>query len=71
MAQTPAQKIALVLAELQRLDDLLSTLWHEDTRREVTARRRAVVAVGQQIQDVTGETFSAPAEPKHPRFAHL
>lgn len=71
MTQTPREKIDLVLAELQRCDDLLKTLWHEDSRREVMARRDAVVAVGKQIQAVTGETFQAPAAPKHPRYANL
>lgn len=69
--QTPRQKIALVLAELQRCDDLLKTLWHEDSRREVLNRRNAVIAVGEQIQEVTGETFQAPKAPKHPRYANL
>jgi hypothetical protein len=71
MTQTPREKIKLVLAELQRCDELLRTLWHEDSRREVLNRRAAVVAVGEQIQDVTGEPFHAPAAPKHPRYANL
>ena len=70
-SQTPRQKIALVLAELERCDDLLKTLWHEDSRREVMSRRNAVLAVGKQLQEVTGETFQAPQAPAHPRFANL
>ena len=35
---TPAERLAIVSAELQRCDDLLATLWHVDTRAEVGHR---------------------------------
>jgi hypothetical protein len=71
MAQTPAEQLTVITAEIQRCDDLLKTLWHEDSRREVQARRKAVLDLGKRIATTAELPFSCQPEPKHPRFANL
>ena len=69
--QTPADRLAVVSAELARLDGLLSTLWHDDTRAEVGARRIACLKLARMIADEHGLHFDWPAGPPHPRTARL
>lgn len=71
MALTPTQKIALCVADLERCDDLLGSLWHEDSRREVQARRKALLNICVQEADQIDMEFTYPGEPCHPRFAKL
>ncbi len=71
MALTPTQKIALCVADLERCDDLLTSLWHEDSRREVQARRKALLKICIQEADQISMEFTYPGEPCHPRFAKL
>jgi hypothetical protein len=71
MTLDTAQQLVLITAELQRCDDLLKTLWHEDSRREVQARRKAVLDLGQRVATNAGRPFSWPPEPCHPRYANL
>lgn len=71
MALTPTQKIALCVADLERCDDLLVSLWHEDSRREVQARRKALLNICIQESDQIDMEFIYPDEPCHPRFAEL
>lgn len=71
MALTPTQKIALCVADLERCDDLLMSLWHEDSRREVQARRKALLKICVQEADQMNMEFTYPHEPCHPRLAKL
>ena len=71
MALTPEQKIALCVADLERCDDLLRSMWHEDSRREIQARRKAVLKICIQESDQMNIEFDYPGEPCHPRFAKL
>jgi len=71
MALTPTQKIALCVADLERCDDLLGSLWHEDSRREVQARRKALLKICTQEADQMNMEFTYPGEPCHPRLAKL
>ena len=71
MALTPQQKIALCTADLERCDDLLRTFWHEDSRREVQARRKALIKICEQEAESFGMEFLYPDEPVHPRYADL
>ncbi len=71
MTLDTSQQLVLITAELKRCDDLLRTLWHEDSRREVKARRKAVLDLGQRIAADAGRPFSWQPEPCHPRYANL
>lgn len=71
MTLTPQQKIAVCVADLERCDDLLRSLWHEDSRREVLARRKAVLGICVREAESIGMEFLYPDEPCHPRYANL
>jgi len=68
---TPAERLAIVSAELQRCDDLLATLWHVDTRAEVGHRRIKCLHLARLIASEHGLTFEWPPGPPHPRTARL
>ena len=51
MALTPQEKIALCTADLERCDYFLGTFWNEDTRREVQARRKALLKICDKKQN--------------------
>ena len=69
--QSPADRLAIVSAELRRLDDLLATLWHVDSRAEVGARRIACLHLARLIASEHGLAFDWPAGPPHPQTAGL
>jgi len=69
--QTPAERLAIVRAELARLDALLATLWHVDTRAEVGHRRIKCLHLAQLIAAEAGEPFTWPAGPPHPQRPDL
>lgn len=69
--QSPADRLAIVSAELRRLDDLLATLWHVNTRAEVGSRRIACLHLARLIASEHGLTFDWPAGPPHPQTAGL
>ena len=69
--QTPADRLAVVSAELARLDGLLSNLWHDDTRAHFGALRIACLKLARMIADEHGLHFDWPAGPPHPRTARL
>ena len=71
MTLTPAQKIAVCVADLERCDDLLRSLWHEDSRRQVQARRKAVLNICTREAELVGMDFIYPDEPCHPRYVKL
>ena len=68
---TPAERLAIVSAELQRCDDLLATLWHDDSRAEVGHRRMKCLHLARLIASAHGLAFDWPPGPPHPRTAHL
>lgn len=68
---TPAERLAIVSAELQRCDDLLATLWHVDTRAEVGHRRIKCLHLARLIASEHGLPFDWPPGPPHPRTARL
>ena len=68
---TPAERLAIVSAELQRCDDLLATLWHDDTRAEVGLRRMKCLHLARLIALEHGLAFDWPPGPPHPRTARL
>ena len=68
---TPAERLAIVSAELQRCDDLLATLWHVDTRAEVGLRRMKCLHLARLISREHGLSFDWPPGPPHPRTARL
>jgi hypothetical protein len=68
---TPAERLAIVSAELQRCDDLLATLWHVDTRAEVGHRRIKCLHLARLISQEHGLPFDWPPGPPHPRTARL
>lgn len=68
---TPAERLAIVCAELQRCDDLLSTLWNIDTRAEVGFRRIECLRLALLISKEHGLAFDWPPGPPHPRTARL
>ena len=69
--QTPAERLAIVRAELARLDALLATLWHVDTRAEVGHRRAQVLHLAHLIAAEAGEAFTWPHGPPHPQRPDL
>jgi hypothetical protein len=69
--QNPADRLAVVSAELARLDDLLATLWNDNSRAEVGARRIACLHLARLISSEHGLQFDWPAGPPHPRTARL
>ena len=71
MPLTPQEKIALCTADLERCDYFLGTFWNEDTRREVQARRKALLKICEQEAESIGMEFIYPDEPVHPRYANL
>jgi hypothetical protein len=68
---TPAERLAIVTAELQRCDDLLATLWHVDSRAEVGHRRMKCLHLARLIASEHGLSFDWPPGPPHPRLARL
>ena len=66
---TPEQ-IARVNAELNKCERLLSKLWHEDSRREVMARRRALFRILCGIPQGVPLPIDWKPEP-HPQTAGL
>ena len=68
---TPSERLAVVRAELQRCDDLLATLWHDDTRAEVGLRRMKCLHLARLIAEEHGLAFAWPPGPPHPRTARL
>jgi len=71
MSLTPKQQLDYISAELKRCDEYLTTLWHEDSRREVKGRRKAVLDLGHKIAADSSISFEWPDEPCHPRLAKL
>lgn len=69
--QNPADRLAVVSAELARLDDMLLTLWNDNARAEVGARRISCLHLARLISDEHGLPFDWPAGPPHPRTARL
>jgi len=69
--QTPADRLAVVSAELARLDGMLSTLWNDNARAEVGARRIACLKLARMISAEHDLPFDWPAGPPHPRTARL
>ena len=69
--QTPAERLAIVRAELARLDALLATLWHVDTRAEVGHRRIQCLHLAQRIAAERGDPGTWPAGPPHPQRPDL
>ena len=69
--QTPADRLAVVSAELARLDDMLSTLWNDNARAEVGACRIACLHLARLIASEHDLPFDWPAGPPHPRTARL
>ena len=68
---TPSERLAFVSAELSRLDDLLKTLWSDNARAHVGARRIACLHLALQISSDHDLSFSWPVGPPHPRTARL
>lgn len=68
---TPSERLALVSAEISRLDELLATLWNIDARAHAGARRIACLQLALQISKDHDLIFSWPAGPPHPRTARL
>ena len=66
---TPEQ-IARVNAELSKCERLLAKLWHEDSRREVMARRRALFRILYGIPQGVPLPIDWKPEP-HPQTADL
>ncbi len=65
-----AEQIARVNAELDKCERLLLKLWHEDSRREVMARRRSLYRILYAIpQGVILPIDWRPAP--HPQTANL
>ena len=66
---TPEQ-IARVNAELDKCERLLAKLWHEDSRREVMARRRTLYRILYAIPQAVILPIDWRPAP-HPQIANL
>jgi hypothetical protein len=67
----PSERLAIVSAELSRLDDLLKTLWSDNARAHAGARRIACLQLALQISSEHDLSFSWSAGPPHPRTSRL